>query len=158
MVRKLRAKRLTYREIGEIFGCSRQYVHQLLTGYTTMDSDASIRSKIPYKCVICGSVEDLALHHIDGNTKNNKVENLEWLCSKCHADEHRNGRGLSDWQKQLHQEKISNAISARKLKDQGWTNGALMDHFGVTETTLIRWFKMLDESPEENWDGDFKTS
>ena len=27
----------------------------------------------------------LSLHHIDGNYKNNKVENLELLCPNCHA-------------------------------------------------------------------------
>ena len=26
----------------------------------------------------------LAVHHIDGNRENNKLENLAWLCHNCH--------------------------------------------------------------------------
>lgn len=43
------------------------------------------------KCEICG-IEDwngkplnMQLHHIDGNPKNNTIENLQILCPNCHA-------------------------------------------------------------------------
>lgn len=38
------------------------------------------------ECTLCKN-EDLrvlAVHHIDKNRKNNKVENLSWLCHNCH--------------------------------------------------------------------------
>lgn len=41
-------------------------------------------------CARC-SFEDkrvLAVHHIDQNKKNNKVENLVWLCHNCHHEIH----------------------------------------------------------------------
>lgn len=44
-----------------------------------------------YKCEICGITEwqnkriTLELHHIDGNRKNNSVENLLILCPNCHS-------------------------------------------------------------------------
>ena len=38
------------------------------------------------KCSLCGSVEHLEAHHIDGNHHNNKIENLAWLCSNCHRN------------------------------------------------------------------------
>ena len=48
------------------------------------------------KCVKCGSVEMLAVHHIDGNgsnlkdeLQNNSLDNLVTLCFSCHAREHR---------------------------------------------------------------------
>ena len=44
------------------------------------------RHKIPAFCKLC-QVKDkrtLAVHHIDENRKNNKVENLTWLCHNCH--------------------------------------------------------------------------
>lgn len=50
-----------------------------------------------YNCILyeCGSCNlksewnnkplSLQLDHIDGNTKNNKLENLRWLCPNCHS-------------------------------------------------------------------------
>jgi hypothetical protein len=41
----------------------------------------------PEKCRIC-DIDDnrvLVVHHIDSNRKNNKPENLEWLCRNCHC-------------------------------------------------------------------------
>jgi len=42
------------------------------------------------KCNACG-IEDeriLVVHHRDTNRKNNKPENLEWLCRNCHYIAH----------------------------------------------------------------------
>ncbi len=41
-------------------------------------------------CRRCGNTDKriLAVHHIDGNRKNNKIENLEWLCRNCHCIVH----------------------------------------------------------------------
>lgn len=35
-------------------------------------------------CAICGAESQLHVHHADGNHENNKLENLIWLCPKCH--------------------------------------------------------------------------
>lgn len=44
------------------------------------------RNDIPKVCLLCGNkdVRVMAVHHIDRNRKNNKVENLVWLCHNCH--------------------------------------------------------------------------
>ena len=42
------------------------------------------------RCAKCG-IQDkrvLAVHHRDSNRKNNKVNNLEWLCRNCHCIVH----------------------------------------------------------------------
>jgi len=41
----------------------------------------------PEKCRKCGLADKriLIVHHIDSNRKNNKPENLEWLCRNCHC-------------------------------------------------------------------------
>ena len=42
------------------------------------------------KCSICGINDKrvLVVHHRDSNRKNNKIENLEWLCRNCHSIVH----------------------------------------------------------------------
>lgn len=45
----------------------------------------------PHRCERCGLNEwfgdiiPLELHHINGNNKDNRLENLQLLCSNCHA-------------------------------------------------------------------------
>lgn len=49
-----------------------------------------IRSGIPAVCRYCG-IKDfrvLLVHHIDENRKNNRIENLMWLCHNCHFLKH----------------------------------------------------------------------
>lgn len=42
------------------------------------------------ECVRCGIKDKrvLVVHHRDSNRKNNKPENLEWLCRNCHCIVH----------------------------------------------------------------------
>jgi len=48
--------------------------------------DAMLKSGVPKKCLLCeeDDFRVLAVHHIDQNRKNYKVENLAWLCHNCH--------------------------------------------------------------------------
>jgi hypothetical protein len=39
-------------------------------------------------CHICGTGDDLIVHHIDGNRENNRLENLIPLCRQCHSRVH----------------------------------------------------------------------
>ena len=54
-------------------------------------------------------------------------------------------KSKNSWNTKLRKEKISNAISAKKLHDEGWSHGQLIDHFGVDSTTLKRWFKLVED-------------
>ena len=41
------------------------------------------------QCFTCGKLEDLQIHHIDGNPRNNAEENLEVNCYTCHKKIHK---------------------------------------------------------------------
>lgn len=41
-------------------------------------------------CEICGSKQNLDIHHIDGNWQNNNLDNLICLCRSCHMKTERN--------------------------------------------------------------------
>lgn len=41
------------------------------------------------KCLKCGARDELCVHHKNGNHYDNKPENLELLCRKCHMSLHR---------------------------------------------------------------------
>ena len=39
-------------------------------------------------CVDCGSTKDINIHHVDGIKENNVIENLVYVCRKCHGNRH----------------------------------------------------------------------
>ncbi|MBE8952572.1 MAG: FAD-dependent thymidylate synthase [Quinella sp. 1Q7] len=41
-------------------------------------------SLIATRCEFCGTCENVEIHHMDKNPKNNTVANVKFLCSKCH--------------------------------------------------------------------------
>ena len=50
------------------------------------------------ECDVCKATNNLCVHHIDGNHNNNVLDNLTWVCYKCHnlikhtRDRDENGR------------------------------------------------------------------
>lgn len=52
-----------------------------------------------YKCAICGGIEDLCVHHIDGfdenKPENNSRNKMITLCRKCHSNIH-NGKRIDE--------------------------------------------------------------
>ncbi len=64
-----------------------------------------------YKCIICGMTNDehllkygrrITVNHINGDRSNNKMNNLETLCSKCHSSKD----GLRVWEKRIRKESV----------------------------------------------------
>lgn len=89
-IRKLREEsRLGYKQIGEIFGVSRQRIHQIYKGYSGVNSKKMNKIKENKSCAFCSSVVKLHVHHIDKDRKNNDAKNLLVLCFNCHAGVHR---------------------------------------------------------------------
>ena len=63
-----------------------------------------VYEKFNRKCSICGDVNDLTIHHLDGNGRNheekglfvnNKLNNLVLICRRCHGSIHgKEGKGI----------------------------------------------------------------
>jgi len=49
------------------------------------------------ECSLCESTTHLEVHHIDGDTDNDKLENLSVLCKSCHTVAHK--KGYNFWNK-----------------------------------------------------------
>lgn len=98
-MQQLRIKGLSYQSIAKLFQISRQRVHQILSEIPT---DGSLEKKTfkrlfeeierrdnhqcqwGEKCKEKVREEDLLVHHIDFNNKNNDSNNLITLCKNCH--------------------------------------------------------------------------
>jgi len=95
----LRAKRCSWCA-GRGFPIGRVHEENPLAASTAR---GRLLDRIEYKCANCGQRDRwkgkslmLEMDHIDGNRRNNKVENLRWLCPNCHSQtetfRRRNGR------------------------------------------------------------------
>lgn len=81
--------KMSYEDVGRKFGVSRQRIHQILKGYTTKRNKKMKKELGRESCDNCqADNEDIFLHHIDRNSKNNDHDNLSILCRKCHIKEH----------------------------------------------------------------------
>lgn len=57
------------------------------------------------KCQLCGSIEEVEVHHVDGDRSNNSLDNLIPVCNECHRDIHLNRAGKSSWYQKLEHDK-----------------------------------------------------
>jgi transcriptional regulator len=87
IVFKLRERGKTYQEIADLLRISRQRVHQLVTGYSTISQ--KLRNKIKEtrnECEVCGKKKNIEIHHKDRNHKNNSPRNISILFIKHHRE------------------------------------------------------------------------
>jgi hypothetical protein len=55
--------------------------------------------KLEKVCSVCGTQEQICVHHKDQNRSNNSRDNLQIICKRCHASLHSKGNAL--WKKHL---------------------------------------------------------
>lgn len=84
-----RKQRFTYKKIGILLGITKQRVHQIFRGYTSIDHriTAKLCDELGGSCLVCGISDKLEIHHKDGNGKNNAFWNIRLLCKKHHTQE-----------------------------------------------------------------------
>lgn len=81
--------KLSYADIGNILGISKQYANVLYRyqgKYVSEKIKTKVRERDKNRCKICrnsGILKTLHIHHI-GNPANNRINNLVLLCAKCH--------------------------------------------------------------------------
>lgn len=103
-LQKVYLEKKSYVETGKIFGVSRQRVHQLITGYKTLSASYSpsrkkgkwgfaktLKELYLKPCKNCGG-ETKAIHHKDGHSSNNNLDNLIPVCTSCHYSIHKKMR------------------------------------------------------------------
>lgn len=61
-----------------------RYVQEHQFPYHGILDDAGVERR----CVECGAVDGLCVHHIDGNHGNDSLDNLQWMCMSCHSRLH----------------------------------------------------------------------
>ena len=98
-----------------------------------------LKTKRGWKCECCGISEwmgkpiTLEIHHIDGNKKNNSLDNLQILCPNCHSQtsnwRSRNQRGYAKSSPKISDEQLLEAIKIHKniynaLKSLGLAGGS----------------------------------
>lgn len=52
-------------------------------------------------CQICGSEDDIVVHHVDGDKENASLKNLLPVCKKCHKSIHHGRVGYEKWYQKL---------------------------------------------------------
>ena len=97
-MKNLKTIGFAYSQIGEILGISKQRVHQLVASYhsgkgaVSRDLSRLIRERDSNMCVVCGKADNLHIHHIDGDRRNNKLSNMVTICATCHQANHFKGK------------------------------------------------------------------
>lgn len=86
-----------------------------------------------YKCVKCGSVKNIVVHHIDGSRRlgvknmNNELSNLQTLCRKCHAV--------------AHNQSGKNTEEIIEMANMGMNYGDIGKKFGISKQRVEQIFK-----------------
>jgi len=105
-------------EIARILGLSRQRIHQIVRNYRSRKYNSKKKmKKLTTGCKICRQ-EANHLHHIDGNTHNNHIDNLMPLCPRCHYELH-SGKIAQKINKKL--KTNSFAISLKRRNKSEWS-------------------------------------
>lgn len=81
----------SYSKVARFLGISKQRVHQAVSGYKNTGRRG--RSKkyedLNSFCMLCLKNSMKNLHHIDGDNKNDSIDNLLPVCTKCHGEIHK---------------------------------------------------------------------
>lgn len=73
-----------------------------------------IKVRDGYQCQLCGTKEKLAVHHIDYDKQNNKINNLITLCLSCNVKVNKNREHWTDYFQRRISWDSQNSVSKRR--------------------------------------------
>jgi hypothetical protein len=53
------------------------------------------------ECIVCGTEENIIVHHVDGDRENNDLDNLIPVCEPCHGKIHAKRKEVAEWVRAL---------------------------------------------------------
>lgn len=98
-------------------------------------------------CEICGSDENILVHHLDGDRSNNAIENLVPVCDGCHRQIHNKNPEVAEYVRKLGFEPREREHTSIEVTDEVWERLNLRKtRPGMTFNDVLR--NLLDESAE----------
>jgi len=65
------------------------------------------------ECIVCGSTENIEVHHLDGDAENHDIGNLEPFCRDCHRSVHNADDGYEEWTEKINPDLGTKRFSLR---------------------------------------------
>lgn len=90
--------------------------------YRTGGNYLKVLGRDKFCCTLCNDKRFPMVHHLDGNLKNNKMNNLLTVCRQCHAELH--GQNL-----RFNRPNIDLIL---ELREQGKTYQEIGDYLGIS--------------------------
>lgn len=76
---------------GKKYRCEQKDLEDILVKNSSHRNTYSLKLRLikaglkPNKCEVCGYSDSIEMHHINGDPRDNRLENLQILCPNCHA-------------------------------------------------------------------------
>ena len=65
-------------------------------GATARDGTGQSREDVQ-RCTVCGTEDELRVHHLDGRRENTQTENLVWMCRDCDKNVNTESEESATW-------------------------------------------------------------
>jgi 5-methylcytosine-specific restriction endonuclease McrA len=122
----------------------KQFGYSQTAYFATQGKREDVLKRDNYKCVKCGMTDrqhkekwnkPITIDHIDKNRRNNKMNNLQTLCLKCH--------GSKDISKELTIPKVFyKKDEILKLRNDGFTFSQIAYKTGFSIAAIWKWIKI----------------
>jgi len=100
------------------------------------------------ECIVCGTGENILVHHVDGDRSNNDLDNLIPVCEACHNDIHAGRERVAMWVRELGKVPNGGLTTNIPVSDEVWSYLDRRKGRGETFDDIIRKELNLTEQDE----------